>query len=534
MALTQSLNSPMTDPIGALGGVLREPSVQKRGAKARQLTEPLMRAESQAREDLETSKARVKKRQIDEEQIIGGRFVAGIEEAQAAYEGELGQQPERTITAFNPERATELAVLTAIMGAFAGGISGRAGLSAMKGVSEGYRTGQEDLYKREVDNYQAALGQYKQKIAEAKQIYDNAVELETAKKGAGLTELKKLDPLLQDSVITAKTRVQDFVGAGEMIKKAIELGDQAEKKVLEAGLKPPPAMRFGQLKVEGTDSEGNERILIFNPFDPAFNPKQMENPTPLSGGFQGFGPKKGQQIGQREASFAGRVQQALTGVGLEIQNILKAPDISGMPVFAGTTGRTPEGIFGSLVALGARKATPEEDRAFQVLTGQISAALGRIESQGLANGTTLANLKAFDELKPLAGDNPLIMALYLSRLKQELEVGLSVYTTNRAVTAEQKAEVRKFVQPVLDQINFDPGQVLQAMSRSARSKDKNLLERSQRLVGAPVGSFTDTPQQLSERLSIQTDPAAIAIRNNLRSGAINEETAVAQLRALGY
>jgi len=238
MALTQSLNSPMTDPIGALGGVLREPSVQKRGAKARQLTEPLMRAESQAREDLETSKARVKKRQIDEEQIIGGRFVAGIEEAQAAYEGELGQQPERTITAFNPERATELAVLTAIMGAFAGGISGRAGLSAMKGVSEGYRTGQEDLYKREVANYEAALGQYKQKIAEAKDIYDNAVKLETAKQGAGLIELKKLDPLLQDSVITAHTRLQNFVGAGEMIKKAIELGDQAEKKVLEAGLRP--------------------------------------------------------------------------------------------------------------------------------------------------------------------------------------------------------------------------------------------------------------------------------------------------------
>lgn len=534
MALTQSLNGPMTDPIGALGGVLREPSVQKRGAKARELTEPLMRAESQARTDFEKAKAEAKKSQITEEKGLQDEFVTGLGTAQTAYEGELRQQPERTITAFNPERATELAVLTAIMGAFAGSISGRAGLSAMKGVSEGYRTGQEDLYKREVDNYEAALGQYKQKIAEAKQIYDNAVKLETEKRGAGLIEIKKLDPLLQDSVITAHVRAQDLKGVGESLREAMKLADQLEQKKVEAGFRPPPATRFGRLPVEGMDRDGNKRTLIFNPFDPAFNPAQMENPTPQSGGFIGFGPEKGQQIGGRETLFAGRVQQALTSAGQEIQNILKAPSMAGMPVLAGTTGRTPEGVFGSLVALGARKATPEEDRAFQVLTGQISASLGRIESQGLANGTTLANLKAFDELKPLAGDNPLIMALYLSRLKQELEVGLSVYTTNRAVSPEQKAEVRKFVQPVLDQINFEPAQVLQAMSRSARSKDKNLLERSQRLVGAPVGSFTDTPQQLAERLTIQTDPAAIAIRNNLRSGAIDEATAVAQLKALGY
>ena len=239
MALAESLNSPMTDPIGALGGVLGEPNVEARGKKARQITEPLMRAESQARGDLERLTAEAKKGQITAEKKVQDDFVSGLTTAKTAYEGELGQQPERTITAFNPERAKELAVLTAIMGAFAGSISGRAGLAAMQGVSEGYRTGQEDLYKREVANYEAALGQYKQKIAEAKDIYDNAVRLETEKRGAGLIELKKLDPLLQGSVIAAKLKLQDLNGIGESLRDAMKLADQLEQKKVEAGLDRP-------------------------------------------------------------------------------------------------------------------------------------------------------------------------------------------------------------------------------------------------------------------------------------------------------
>jgi hypothetical protein len=72
----------------------------------------------------------------------------------------------------------------------------------------------------------------------------------------------------------------------------------------------------------------------------------------------------------------------------------------------------------------------------------------------------LQTSKAFDEMKPLAGDSPLVFALYLARLKQELEVGLSVYVTNRATSAEQRAQVRGVVEPILNAINFEPADVL--------------------------------------------------------------------------
>jgi hypothetical protein len=144
--------------------------------------------------------------------------------------------PERTITAFNPEKGLELAALTAILGGFAGKVSGRTGLKAMEGISGGYREGQEDLYKREVANYEAEIAKYKQKIDEAKMIYDDALKLEQAKRGAGLVELKKLEPILQDSVITAHVRNNDWVSTGKALEAALKVRDQIEMKMIESGI----------------------------------------------------------------------------------------------------------------------------------------------------------------------------------------------------------------------------------------------------------------------------------------------------------
>jgi hypothetical protein len=202
-------------------------------------------------------------------------------------------------------------------------------------------------------------------------------------------------------------------------------------------------------------------------------------------------------------------------------------------VFAGTIGQNPKGVLDSLIALGARSATAEEQRAFQMLTGGFQQHLVEFESQGLANGTTVANLKAFDEMKPLAGDSPLVTALYLARLKQELEVGLSVYVTNRATSTEQRAQVRSVVEPILNAINFEPSDVLNAMAKSNAGQGTNLLERARKLINKPVGSVADTPQDLSVKFTIANDPAAIQIRRELQNGTIPVETARAQVKAWG-
>ena len=233
--LTSTLNRPV-DPFSLVGQLNRTPGIRQRGEQAVQMEEDVLRQQSQAAEQLKRAEAEARKAQITKEESVEKDYLRGMEAAQAQRQAAMVQQPERTITAFNAEKGLELAALTAILGGFAGKISGGAGLKAMEGISQGFREGQEDLYKREVANYEAEVAKYKQKVEEAKMIYDDALKLEQAKRGAGLVELKKLEPLLQDSVITAHVRNNDWVSTGKAIEAALKVRDQIEMKMIEAGI----------------------------------------------------------------------------------------------------------------------------------------------------------------------------------------------------------------------------------------------------------------------------------------------------------
>lgn len=533
--LAGTLNKPL-EPFDVVGQVSRGSGIRERGELARKALEPTMRGQAEASAEARRLEREGAEKIAQGEVDLARGEVRAIEGAQKAYKEQAGEAPVRNVQDFNPDAAMELAALTAIMGAFVGlsGGGGRGALAALEGVTTGYKEGQQDLYDRQVALYESEIKKYKDNLAQAKQTYDNVIRLETAKKGSGAAELKKLQTQIAGTVGEAQAKAGNFKETGNFLKDAMKALEEVEKGAIEAGFKPAAKPRFAQLKVEGTDREGNKKTLVFNPYDENFDPALMENPTPDTPGFAGFAAERAQTIGSREAGFAGRVQQALSSAATDIKNVINSPGIAEMPVFAGTIGQNPKGVLDSLIALGARGSTPEEQRAFQMLTGGISAALGRIESQGLANGTTVANLKAFDEMKPLAGDSPLVTALYLARLKQELEVGLSVYVTNRATSPEQRAQVRSVVEPILQAINFEPSDVLNAMAKSNAGQGTNLLERARRLINQPVGTVADTPQDLSVKYTIANDPAAIQIRRELQNRTISIETARAQLKALGY
>ena len=530
MALADTLNQA-NDPFG-FSKIAAEKSPVTRGEMARKVMPEVMRESQTAERGVMEAEREARLKQAQEGTKVEQTFQRGIESAQQTLQQQSSERPERNFSEFDPKAGIELAALTAILGSFAGAVSGRAALQAMKGVTEGYRLGQQDLYEKSTKQFESELQKHREKLQNAQQNYQLAQQAEQAKRGAGVAKLREFAPELSGSLGEAHLRNNDIKSYKNYLDEWAKLTDQMALKAEEARLKPSPKPRFAQLKVEGTDREGNKKTLIMNPYDEAFVPEEV--PTPDSAGFVGFAPEKAQNIGSREAGFAGRVQQALSSAATEIGNVIKSPGLAEMPIFAGTIGQNPKGVLDSLIALGARSGTEEDKRAFQMLISGISAALGRIESQGLANGTTLANLKAFDEMKPLAGDSPLVTALYLSRVKQELEVGLSVYVTNRATTPEQRKQVRERVEPILEAINFEPADVLQAMAKSNAGQDKNLLERAKRLIDKPVGSVADTPQDLSVKFNIANDPAAIQIRKDLSSGAINQATADAQLQALGY
>lgn len=225
------------DPFNPIGQVMSKPTVQARGQEARRQLEPTMREASRAQQDAlraesEATKDLYRKQAGVEEQTLRGLETAGqtLEQAMQAY-------PERRVEDFDPDAGVEMAAMTALLGTFVGSLSGGSALKAMEGISEGYRAGKQDLYQRQVAQYEAELQQYKDRVANAKSIYDNAIKLETQRRGAGLAKLKELEPVLQDSVITAKVRAGDWAGTGKVIENAMKLGDELTSKLTQATAK---------------------------------------------------------------------------------------------------------------------------------------------------------------------------------------------------------------------------------------------------------------------------------------------------------
>jgi len=314
--LASTLNQPVNPDFlsGRVQRMQADPNLRTRGATARQL-EPLARAEeTRLGQEAALKEASLKREQIGREEELAKEGAARKEEIFRGYEETIGEQPERTITAFDPERGVELATLTALMGALAGSVSGTAALKAMEGVSSGYRLGQEDLYKREVEAYDAAVNQYKQRVQQAETIVKNAMSMEADQRGLGAIELKKLDPLLNDGLIVAKAKQGDIKGTLDAITKAKDLADQIAIKEIEAGFKPKTQKIQTMLDAEGVP-------VLMDITAEGFVPGQVGEGFP---GFLGFAKRTGKGQGGGKIRMTAEPEKKLTGAVdslIAVQNI---------------------------------------------------------------------------------------------------------------------------------------------------------------------------------------------------------------------
>jgi hypothetical protein len=472
MAVQEILNAPFTDPFARVRNIQSQTTLQKQGQQAGREFVGAMEDVSQAERAEAEAIATARRAQLAKQKEVTDAEVLGKTTAYDVFEEKTGKMPERTITAFNPERATELAVLTAIMGAFAGSISGRAGLSAMKGISEGYRSGQEDLYKREVDNFNAAMDKYKQEISEAKQVLVNAIEKETLKRGAADVELAGLDPQLAGPVIAAHLKSKNVQRAFSAVETKEKLFQQMQQKSYEAGLKPATSKTASI-----ADEEGNLWLIDTSLYVPG---------TALQIGTRGVigkSPKgAGGRAGQYALTYASRVYGNIQNAFQDLENIQNLPAVAQSPVLSGMINRDPETAFSSITALIGRKITNKEARAFDQVANSLSAALARLESQGLASGGTKANIAAFDAVKPRAGDDAINMALYIARVKQEIEVGINVHDKMPGATTEQKAEAQRILRELDRVVPFDTTDVMNTL----RQNQAQMSEKMNKLVNTPT------------------------------------------------
>jgi hypothetical protein len=260
--------------------------------------------------------------------------------------------------------------------------------------------------------------------------FDRMIDLLSKDRNAALVEAKMIEGSLGKGIIAAELRAGNYSKAYDLAMKAIESSDRT---ALE------------QVKQAGRAAAGG-------------------------------------RAGQYALTYASRVYGNIQNAYQDLENIQNLPEVSQSPVLSGLINRDPETALGSVSALIGRKITNKEARAFDQVANSLSAALARLEAQGLASGGTKANINAFDALKPRAGDDAINMALYIARVKQEIEVGVNVHDKMPGATPEQKTEAQRVLGELDRIVPFDTADVMQTLRRNRVQMSDKMNE----LVNAPT------------------------------------------------
>jgi len=476
--LTSKLNQPPTKPVGTIEEQLTRQ--RERGARAEELRPQVMKESLGAVETAMTDlQAKREKGATDYGSMLEkqAKDTAALEQKYTAMRPEPIEFAPSQQT---PEQLQTIAVSMMLIGALAGGSakrSGIAGLKAMKGMVDGYRQGRKDVFDREKTIFEKALDTQRQKLDEVKALYDSALRAQTAGQTA---EANKFKALLEAEIAGGSMYVDIARGRNDSVNKMFDATfkarDEATKSIIEINKaiedrkmrREELAARRGEFKTVGVDENGN--VVQINE---AGTTRTVSGVKPATAGAG--------KVGQNNLMFAGRVHSNILGASKDLAGIASLPGAAQSPVLSGVINRDPETVLGSLTAAAARKMTAQDQRAFDQVANSLDLALTKIEGQGLASSATKFNVQQYSALRPRAGDRAINMAIYLAKVRQEIETGVLSHSRMAGATAEQRQDLQNVLKDVERTIPFTLDDVTDVLRRGRERLD----EKTQRILGLP-------------------------------------------------
>ena len=458
---TNAVMQPKPTPSGMIGASELGPALNELSEAERQSS---MRV-GEADIAIEEAKRQEKGQEAELRQELVGRMATearNLPERQAltAARTEFGNM------AFVPTKETtqDLAgifSLMSIVGMVVGKGNAQLAMSSMNGMLEGYQKGRADLYKKELTQFDKNFKAMQSKVLTLEKELSEAMEL------------KKLDREKGDLGITMALAKGESPLLGAMRNK---LGDvavlnavQDTKKTLNTLVTLNNDLRAkADARADAAERErrADERARLARD-----QQKQLAELRASQPGKQG----------QNALTFASRVYGNIENAAADLENILSLPATSQSPVFAGMIGVDRDTAFRSLTSLVAREITSKEERAFEQITNSLDAALARLEGQGLATGGTQAAIRSFSSLKPRAGDAAINLALYLARVKQEIQTGVKVHEKMPGATPEQLVATTDVLKRIDTAVPFNVSDVLSVL----RGSGKPIETKMEALIGTP-------------------------------------------------
>lgn len=427
----------------------------------------LIEQESKAKGDVAKAEQEQKRIAAQGKADAEKTFATGLRQKYEAAEPTLMSAPPKfNVTKDTEQGLTGLAALmtvgSLIIGS-KGAASGVNAMNAMTGVLKGYQEGNQQRIDFETKKYEQSIKDWERTLQQTKESLSRYEKLAATDLSAATAQAAADAAAKGQEVIAAKIRQEGLTQTKAMVDKLIA-------QTIDNKAKMERAVPKTQAPIIVQDASGKAMYANRATGEPMRGPDgEILRPAP-----------KPASAGQNATIYANRVYGNIEGASQDLVNLANSP-VSQAPIFAGIINADPTTISGSLKALVARKIAPEEDRVFDQLSQQIGLALSRLEGQGLASASTQAQVKGFDALRPKAGDSAINMALYLAKVRQEIETGVKVHSTLLGANPDQKENAKVRLKEIQNAIPFTVNDVLNVL----RDDRETLSDSSKKLLSQP-------------------------------------------------
>jgi hypothetical protein len=409
------------------------------------------------------------------------------------------QKAAEPIPAFVPTKdsAEDLAKLFSFIGV-AGTLVGRGAgkqsamgaMSAMTGMMEGWQKGRMDLYNQEKTKFDKDFSRVQKIHQDLAKELDTAVRTIATNRDLGLKIAEEAALNAGSDVLLAKIRKGELIGARDMavrtadaFKESMKQTQAREDKFITAQAQIAAARE----RAAGGGATGagwktyetkDGKIIRYNS---RTNQIEGGDISELVGS-KPIGASQKTSGGAANDRYAFNITESFAQAATDLLNVSQMPGNTVLGVFAGMTGQTGDTLIKSLQNALARQVTNEDSRLMQQIVAGLDQNMARALGGGYATSTSKGLIQAYKEQVAQVGDSPLAQAMFLSRMKQELEILAKAFKSHPGAREGYVSDMKEYVSELNKSIPFNVSDVIAAN----RGKKQTVTDKFSYLAQKPV------------------------------------------------
>jgi hypothetical protein len=235
--------------------------------------------------------------------------------------------------------------------------------------------------------------------------------------------------------------------------------------------------------------------------------------------------------GAANARYAFNIAESFGQAATDVLNITQVPKNTVLGMFADMAGKSGDSFTQSLKTTLSRKLTKADERAMQQVISGLEMNMSRALGGGYAQSGAKYMIDIYKQQVPKAGDPPIVTALFLARIKQELGVLAKAFSAHPGATEGYVQQMNDYMDAMNEVIPFNVGNVLSVLGRGREtiSGQAQKIVNAQSKIPLPVAPSTSPTAPATAKIATQDDIVTTANANN-----ISVEEAKSRLKAKGW